>query len=298
MTMGTMAKVSCPKCGHSWECRSSSGRTRCRACRAPLRVPVHLRSAAGSSTAYPVECPACGHRWQCRSSSGRTRCAQCDARVYVPVSTRRRASLRRPSAPAAHRPSAPSQRSERKPPTPGPSAPEMRPRGRGRQSPGPGALGRLARDMAAASASVPTRPERPPARSTVPAQPAVAKRAPGPAAVVADRTELVRVGFACGHVATIAGSWAVTGRAPCPKCSEVVAIAGPAQAFSHQPSAPAAPAQWVVRGAVGRWQCGHEMTIPRAIDDTRPQGIACPACGRPGLVAQWGSEGWASVVAR
>lgn len=65
----------------------------------------------------------------------------------------------------------------------------------------------------------------------------------------------------------------------------------------HQ-AVPVAPAAWAVRGAVGRWRCGHEMTIPRVIDDRRPGAAPCPICGRPGLVAQWIGNALAPVAGR
>lgn len=63
-------------------------------------------------------------------------------------------------------------------------------------------------------------------------------------------------------------------------------------------SEPLLPGAWAARGALGRWQCGHEALVPVTVDDRHPEIVPCPECGDPGLSCQRTPQGWAEVVAR
>lgn len=97
MRQWSMAWVSCPSCGRSWESSRVSGHTRCRGCRRPVYVPGPTRDPREVRHPYPVRC-GCGHSWTSRCVTGKTRCPQCRMRVYIPASAR--GTLRRRMPPA------------------------------------------------------------------------------------------------------------------------------------------------------------------------------------------------------
>lgn len=207
-----------------------------------------------------MTCPTCGYRWASNARSQKTRCGRCRSIAYVPASVR-----------AAN---------------------------------------------GTTTTRVPSRRQRPP------------RKAPKPSVAPAGEVELWDL--PCGHRVRLrvvwpsdddVTSWSKLGAAEitCPTCGigtamgEVLAHAvsvpvsraprpgerSPVTGAAPAPAPePPLPGTWAVRGGLGRWRCGHEMTVPVTVDDRHPEAVPCPMCGRPGLARQRTSQGWAPIVTR
>lgn len=212
-------------------------------------------------TMAQMTCPACSFRWESTARSQKTRCGRCRAIVYVP------AAVRNANHAAMDRAPGPPRKAE---PIPAPAG-EIE------------------------TWELPCR-HRVGLRVTWPADdddPGWEKLG---AVVITCPT--------CRAMTTMSDVLAHAASAPSSTIPELILQTSAARRRSSSTGAaaqafePSLPGTWAVRGGLGRWRCGHEMTVPVMLDDSRPEASPCPSCGRRGLVSQRTPQGWAPVVAR